>query len=114
MATRDFIPDDIAYSSRVKKVQVLAPNGSPVSSTNPLPTSSSTSFATNDIDEASATVTYIGMEDGAGVWYVKKIDTTTGNSFGHATITNNTTVADYSAAWTARATLTYEDYSEAF
>lgn len=37
MATRDSTPSSISYSSRVKKVQVLAPNGAPVSTTNPLP-----------------------------------------------------------------------------
>ena len=38
MATKDNIPSDISYSSRVKKIQVLGPNGAPVSKTNPLPT----------------------------------------------------------------------------
>jgi signal recognition particle receptor subunit beta len=76
--------------------------------------SGSTTFSTNNIEEASATVTYIGAENSDGKWYVKKIDTTTGVAFGHATITNNAAVATYAAAWAARVTLTYGRFSEAF
>lgn len=71
-------------------------------------------FSVNDIEEASATVTYIGMEDSSGSWYIKQIDTTTGTVFSHATVLNNAGVASYSAAWTDRATLTYGAYSTAF
>ena len=71
-------------------------------------------FNTNEIEEASATVTYLGMEDRDGVWYVQKIDTTSGNSFQYATVNNNPTRTSYTLGWTNRATLTYEDYGEAF
>jgi len=71
-------------------------------------------FNTNDIDQASATVTYIGQESATGAWYIKKIDTSSGNSFQHATEANNGSYTDYATAWANRATLTYEDYSEAF
>lgn len=71
-------------------------------------------FNTNDIEEASATITYIGGEDKDGEWIVKKIDTTSGNSFQYASVTNNPTRTSYDLAWTNRATLTYENYGEAF
>lgn len=71
-------------------------------------------YTTNDIDSASSTITYMGMEDKDGAWYIKKIDTSTGTVFLHATITNNSSVTTYSDAWTARATLTYGDYKNAF
>lgn len=71
-------------------------------------------FNTNDIEEASSTVTYIGMEKADGTWCVKKIDTSAGNSFGYATVSNNPTRTSYTLGWTNRATLTYENYGVAF
>jgi len=73
-----------------------------------------TSFNTNEIEEASSTVTYIGLENEDGAWYIKKIDTSSGTVFSHATETNNGSYDNYTDAWTNRATLTYGDYSEAF
>lgn len=71
-------------------------------------------FQTNEIEEASATITYIGAENKAGTWYIKKIDTTSGTVFSHATQANNGGTTTYTTAWTNRASLTYGDYSEAF
>ena len=71
-------------------------------------------FATSDIDEASATVTYIGKMDADGGWMIQKIDTSSGTAFTYATVLNNTSVTSYADAWTARATLTYGTYSQAF
>ena len=68
----------------------------------------------NDIEEASTTVTYIGQEDKAGNWYLKKIDTSSNVAFGHATVTNNPTISSYGSAWAGRGTITYQDYSNAF
>lgn len=73
-----------------------------------------TVYATSDIDEASATVTYIGKMDADGAWMVMKIDSSSGTAFTYATELNNATVTSYADAWTARATLTYGTYSEAF
>lgn len=70
-------------------------------------------YTTNDIDEATTTVTYIGMETSSGSWYVKKIDTTTDTSFGHATITNNASYLTYTTAWAARTLLTYNNFKDA-
>jgi hypothetical protein len=65
-------------------------------------------FSPNDIDVASATVTYIGTEDRDGVYLIKKIDTSSGTSFTYATIVNNGSVTTYADAWAARdTTLTY-------
>lgn len=71
-------------------------------------------FNTNDIEEASSTVTYIGLESSNNKWWIKKIDTSSGNSFQHASVTNNSSYTDYDTAWTNRATLTYENYGDAF
>jgi hypothetical protein len=73
-----------------------------------------TSFNANDIDEASSTITYIGMENEDGTWYIKRINTLSGTAFAHATETNNNSYTTYSDAWSNRLTLTYGDYSEAF
>jgi len=78
------------------------------------PVSASLKFNTNDIEEASSTVTYIGMEDDAGTWYLLKIDSSSDFSFGHASIATDVGEATYSAAWTARASLSYGDYKDAF
>lgn len=73
-------------------------------------------FSVNDLDEASATITYVGYEAQDGHWYIKKLDETSGLAVGHATRKNNTSanVASYTNAWTNRATLTYTDISLAF
>jgi hypothetical protein len=71
-------------------------------------------WGVNNIDEASATVTYIGAENSEGDWYIKKIDTTSGTSFTHATEVNNGSYTTYATAWTARTLLTYGAYSTAF
>lgn len=70
---------------------------------------------TNTIDEASATVTYIGKENASAVWSILKIDTTSGTVFTYATIVNNAAqTSGYATAWAARASLTYSQYSVAF
>lgn len=56
-------------------------------------------FGVNDIEEASATVTYIG-------------DESSGTSFGYATEKNNSDYKNYTDAWTNRASLTYQNYKE--
>lgn len=71
-------------------------------------------FATSDIDEASATVTYIGKMDADGAWMVQKIDTTSGTAFTYATVLNNPTLTTYALGWAGRATNTYGTYEEAF
>jgi exopolysaccharide biosynthesis protein len=84
-----------------------------ITSDNGIPTFSQ--YSTNAIDEASATVTYIGKEDKDGNWYVLKIDTSSGTVFTYATITNNPTqTTGYADAWADRATLTYDIFSVAF
>lgn len=96
-----------------RRVYIVGSDESQVSDSNPLPIDP-IEYNTNDIEEASATLTYIGMEDKNGNWYIKKIDTSSGNSFAHATVTNNSSYTDYDTAWTNRATLTYENYGDAF
>ena len=69
---------------------------------------------TNNIDEASSTLTYVGKEDADGVWVIMAIDTSSGTSITYATQTNNPTYTNYSDAWTDRASLTYSAYKDAF
>jgi len=69
---------------------------------------------TNDIDEASETITYIGKEDANGGWQIMKIDTTSGTAITYATAANNPGYASYATAWEARTMLTYSSYKDAF
>lgn len=71
-------------------------------------------FGTNDVDEASATVTYVGKSDKDGNWLVQKINTTSGVALGWANVSNNGGYLTYSAAWAARASLTYQRFDQAF
>ncbi len=98
---------------RLEVESVVSSGGSPVGAQNPLPVSPR-EFNTNDIEEASSTVTYIGAEDTVGTWYIKKIDTSSGNAFTHATEVNNDTIDNYTDAWTDRGSLTYGDYKDTF
>ena len=71
-------------------------------------------YGTNDIDEASATITYIGKESRAGgEWLIIKINESSSISFTYASQLINPTITTYADAWTNRATLTYASYDEA-
>lgn len=75
----------------------------------------SSRFSTNDFEEATGSILYVGKESASGEWWLTKIDTSTSAlPIQHATVTNNSSVTSYSDAWTNRATLTYSDYSGAF
>lgn len=71
-------------------------------------------FQTNNLDEATATVTYIGKERVDGAWLVMKMDTSSGIALTYATVVNNAAILSYAAAWAARATLTFSSYGSAF
>jgi len=106
--------DEYGYSTTATKVLPLGGDGeNRLSNSNPFPIDL-VKYNTNDIEEASATVTYIGMEDKNGNWTVKKIDTTAGAIFSYATVKNNSGYVTYDTAWTVRASLTYENYGDAF
>jgi len=77
-------------------------------------TASGGAFGTNNIDEASSTLTYVGKEDADGAWVIQKIDTENGVSITYATQKNNPTIDNYSDAWTNRSSLTFGTYKEAF
>lgn len=66
-------------------------------------------YQMSDVDEASATVTYVGNVDRAGNWYIKKIDTTSGVTLRFIKGTSN-----YSTNWTNRASLTYDYFYTTF
>jgi len=70
-------------------------------------------YGTNDVEEASSVITYVGKEKRDGTWLVMKIDTSSGTSIRYASVENNTLIAAYADAWSGRATLTYETYAEA-
>jgi hypothetical protein len=85
----------------------------------PLPNGAATessvaAWGTNNVDEASATVTYVGQEKSDGTWRVMKIDTSSGTAITYAAIGNNSLVTTYASAWAARVSLTYGTYGSAF
>ena len=77
-------------------------------------TASINEFNTNDIEQPTNTLTYIGLENSVADWWVKKIDTSSDVVFTHASELNNSSVTAYSTAWASRASLTYGIYSSAF
>ena len=79
------------------------------------PLAVSDGWATNDVIDATATVSYVGKERADGAWWLLRLDATSGLEIRHATIANNALVTTYAAAWAARATtLVYGLYSVAF
>ena len=73
-----------------------------------------TKWGVNDVSTTVASITYVGKEKADGTWWVMKIDTSSGTSITHATISNNGAIANYAAAWAGRAALTYGNYTAAF
>jgi len=67
----------------------------------------------NDIDEASETLTYVGIENISGNWIIFKIDESSGISIRWASQNNNSSITSYSTAWQNRTTLNYATYKEA-
>jgi len=71
-------------------------------------------YGTNDVDTTSQTsVVYIGEETQTGVWIISKIDTTSNVVFTYATPLNNSTITEYSQAWSERLSLIYSVFSTA-
>lgn len=73
-------------------------------------------YFTNHLDDYTTTsVTYVGLEDKDGIWYMLKIDET-GNFpvYTYATVSNNPLLTTYALAWAARTTATYGVFSTAF
>ena len=70
-------------------------------------------YVANDIEE-TGNITYIGLENLDGDYFIQKIDATTGKSIRFATVINNPTYTTYATAWAARATITFNTYSTAF
>ena len=70
-------------------------------------------LALNDFEEASTTLLYLGSTTPQGAYRIERIDLSDGIVIGYASAVNNPSVTTYSAAWTARATLTYGDRQEA-
>jgi hypothetical protein len=64
-------------------------------------------YATNDFEDAEPF--YAGKEKLDGTWLVIKLTEATG-AIRYANASNNPTVADYTAAWAARASLVYGIY----
>jgi hypothetical protein len=63
-------------------------------------------YSVNDMTD-----TYFGFTKPDGTWLVKQV---TDTSVTYATVSNNGTVTSYTDAWTAKATLTYGRFDEAF
>jgi hypothetical protein len=105
--------ETVQWTAKSHRVTEVDSDGNEITPSNPKPVDTIV-YNTNNIDEASTTVCYIGMEDKNGSWSVKRIDTTSGASFTYATVKNNTSYLTYDTAWTARAALTYENYGDSF
>ena len=109
--------DGSAVTQPVSAASLPLPSGAAIESGNLAAINANTAlakFGTNDVDEASATVTYVGKTDKDGNWLVQKVDTTSGTAIRYATVTNNAGVLTYASAWTNRATLTYGTFDAAF
>lgn len=70
-------------------------------------------FNTNDIDDVSSSVLYLGSVTVRGEWLVTKYDLNSPISIRYATVVNNPGVLEYDDAWTDRATLVYETFKDA-
>lgn len=68
------------------------------------------SYGVNNLDDSTSTI-YIGKTKTGGVWLVEKFDESTGAKT-YANNSNNGSTANYSDAWTNRATLTYNRFDE--
>lgn len=71
-------------------------------------------YLTTAVDEASATITYVGKEQPHGYWMIMKIDTSAGTVMTYATEINNLGYYDIASAWADRAYLTYDSPRDAF
>lgn len=73
-------------------------------------------YQVNNIDDDTATdVLYVGLEKSDGTWWIKKLDETVSpTTLRHATNINNGAYSTYTAAWSARTSLTYSLFDTAF
>lgn len=72
-------------------------------------------FLPCDVEQASATVMYVGKEDKDGSWLIQKITVSgSATNISYATSLNNPSYIVYGNAWTDRASLTYQSYGSAF
>lgn len=114
----EYTPTHVLNQSFDRGLQILAVEllayDSTTSSLKRVTSTALNAYGTNNIDEASATVTYIGKEDADGAWYIMKIDTSSGTAFTYATVSNNPTLTSYTLAWAGRAAATYAAYSSSF
>lgn len=70
-------------------------------------------YSVNDTEDAGSSITYVGQENEAGLWYIKKIDESTSNTtIGHANVSNNKAYTSYEDAWDNRATLSYGNFGD--
>lgn len=101
--------DSIDTATRLKpqfptQLKVVNPDGTNVGGG-----ATTADYSVNDIEEATAS--YFGYTKPNGTWLVKSL---TATSVAYATVSNNGAVTSYTDAWTARATLTYGRFDEAF
>lgn len=72
-------------------------------------------YNTNNLDDTTTTdVTYIGMEDSAGNWLIKKLDESGAVAvITYATIALNAGLTTYALAWADRVAAVYDNYADA-
>ena len=69
-------------------------------------------YITHDLDEASTPVSYIGKLSNSGNWLIVKMDETSELDLTYANVSNNSSYTTYTAAYAARASLTYQDLDQ--
>jgi hypothetical protein len=67
------------------------------------------SYQVNNLEDSDPL--YVGKVKTDGVWLIEKFIESTGAKT-YANLSNNGSIADYTDAWTNRATLTYNRYDE--
>jgi hypothetical protein len=88
------------------RTELLDEQGSPISPTNPLPTTGEGvgSYVLNDY--ASGNPLYVGKVKSDGTWLVQRYNTATGE-MRYANLSNNAGVTTYTSAWSGRVGLVY-------
>lgn len=75
---------------------------------------SSRTFEASDQDTVGATYQYFGFLTQDGNWMIQRFDLSVTNivNYRYAAVANNGAYSSYTAAWTARASLTYGYFNQ--
>ncbi len=105
----------MAIEPRIRKIIPVNESGiyTPISSGSVnIPANIIKDYQTHDLDEASSPVTYVCKMNNNSDWLILKMDETSELELQYANESNNPTYTTYGTAYTARASLTYEDLDQ--